>query len=209
MDKKETVKIGYNKAADKLLKNYQSKGYEGDEMVLLKEFSSKIPINGKVLDAGCGPGIPYTRYLSQKFQVTGVDISDKQIELAKKNVPKADFYCEDITNLSFYDEYFDGIVCYYAIIHVPREEHACVLQNFYRMLRKTGVILINFHRFDDPESYAEDFFGTGAKMYWSGFDKATNEKLIQKTGFNIRWSKLVKEPSKWGDSYHLFVFAEK
>jgi 2-polyprenyl-3-methyl-5-hydroxy-6-metoxy-1,4-benzoquinol methylase len=41
----------------------------------------------RILDMGCGTGIPLTLTLSNTFDVTGVDISARQIELAGRNVP--------------------------------------------------------------------------------------------------------------------------
>ncbi len=111
--------------------------------------------------------------------------------------------------VTFPDEHFNGILSYYAIIHIPREEHYELLRNFHRMLKINGIVLLTFHCQDDPESYAEDFFGTGNKMFWSGFDEVTNLKMIHDSGFKIIWSKLVLESPKFGGSYHLFVMAEK
>jgi ubiquinone/menaquinone biosynthesis C-methylase UbiE len=209
MDKKEMVRIGYNEAAEILNKIVGIDRKEEKEQVkLLLEFSSRIPSNGRILDAGCGNGA-YSRILSKNFEVIGIDISEKQIEIAKQNAPKAKFICQDMTKLTFPDEYFNGILSYYAVIHVPREDQYELLKNFYRMLKVGGVLLISLHPTDDPESYNEDFFETGSKMFWSGFDKETNLKMIQSIGFKIIWSKLVQEPSKWGDNYHLFIMAEK
>jgi len=181
---------------------------EEEEVKSLSEFSSRIPLDGRVLDAGCGNGA-YSRILSEKFEVIGVDISEKQIELAKQNAPKAKFICQDMTKVTFPDEHFNGILSYYSIIHIPREEHYELLRNFRRMLKINGIVLLTFHNSDDPESYDENFFGSGAKMFWSGFDEATNLKMIQDIGLKIIWSKLVQESPKFGESYHLFVMAEK
>ena len=208
MEKKEIVRKGYNKVAKRIQEITGLEKEGSEELDLLANFTSRIPLAGQVLDAGCGNGA-YSRYLSDKFKVIGVDISEKQIELARQNAPKAEFICEDMTKIDFPDEFFDGILSYYAIIHIPREEHYDLLSNFYRMLKVKGVILITFHINDDPESYEKDFFDEGAMMYWSGFDKKTNLNLLQKIGFKIIWSKSVKESPKWGESSHLFVFAEK
>jgi cyclopropane fatty-acyl-phospholipid synthase-like methyltransferase len=163
---------------------------------------------GHILDAGCGNGL-YSRYLSEEFKVIGVDISEKQIELAKQNAPKANFICEDMTKINYPDEYFDGILSFYAIIHVPRDEHYDLLSNFYRMLKFNGAVLLIFQSNNDPESYEENFFDRGVRMYWSGFDKNTNLGMLKDIGFKIIWSKSVKESPKWGESSHLYVFAEK
>jgi len=191
------VRVGYNEAAETLEKIFGiDREEEEEEAKALSEFSSRIPLKSRVLDAGCGDGA-YSHILSEKFEVIGVDISEKQIELAKQNAPKAKFIYQDMTKVTFPDEHFNGILSYYAIIHIPREEHYELLRNFYRMLKINGIVLLTFHCIDDPESYDEDFFGTGTKMFWSGFDKVTNLKMIQDVGFKIIWSKLVLESPKF------------
>ena len=120
MDKKLLVKNGYNKMAEKYL---ASRVVVEDVSLFLKEFASMIKEKDKVLDIGCGAGIPDTKFLSKKFEVIGIDFSEKQIELAKQNVPNAKFICKDMTELDFPENYFGGILANYSIIHVPREEH--------------------------------------------------------------------------------------
>ena len=208
MEKKEIVRKGYNKTAENLQEIFGLKKEESDKFKFLVDFISRIPLVGRVLDAGCGNGA-YSHYLSDKFKVIGVDISEKQIELARQNAPNAEFICEDMTKIEFPDEYFDGILSYYSIIHVPREEHYELLSKFYHMLKVKGVVILSFHLINDLGSYVEDFFGGGLKMYWSGYNKITNLKMLKQIGFNIIWSKSVKESPKFGESSHLFVFAEK
>ena len=48
-----------------------------------------IPAGSDVLDLGCGAGVPMTRALAAGRRVTGVDISARQIELARAAVPDA------------------------------------------------------------------------------------------------------------------------
>jgi SAM-dependent methyltransferase len=208
MEKKEIVRTGYNEVAEELQEISGLEKEGSDKLNLLDEFTSRLPLNGLVLDAGCGNGV-YSRYLSVEFKVIGVDISEKQIELSRHNAPKAEFICQDMTKTNFPDEHFDGILSYYSIIHVPRDEHFDLLSNFYRMLKFNGVVLLVFQANDDPESYETNFFSGGVMMYWSGFDKETNLNMLKKVGFKIIWSRSVKESPKWGESSHLFVFAEK
>ena len=202
MDKKRIVREGYNKAAEKylekILKNLE-------EMSYLQEFISLIKEKGKVLDAGCGGGLPYTKYLSEYFEVIGIDISEVQIELARKNVPKAQFFVKDMTELDFPENTFVGILASYSIIHVPREEHYDLFVNFYRMLKPKGVSMFSLHSTDNPGSIEDDFFGV--KMFWSGFDKETYLKMLKEIGFEIIWSKLVDD--SLSDYKHLFVLIRK
>ena len=167
---------------------------------------SSLPAGAKVLDAGCGAGIPVSQMLSERFEVTGVDFSEAQIELAKKNISHATFLCEDMTRLDFPDETFDGITSYYAIIHIPREEHQPLLANFHRMLKPGGMALLCLgaeHLIDDID---ENYLGT--RMYWSHYDGETYLKMLKEIGFAIVWSQNVADESCEG-SGHLFVLAQK
>lgn len=203
MDFKKTVREGYNAMADRYLAERQR---DSGDVRLLSELIERLPANAKVLDAGCGAGIPVSLMLSERFKVTGVDFSEAQIELAKRNIPHARFLCEDMTQLDFPDSTFDGITSYYAIIHIPREEHQALLANFHRMLKPGGFALLCLgaeHLIDDIE---EDFYG--ARMYWSHYDRETYLGLLKELGFQVIWSRLVADESCEG-AKHLFVLAQK
>ncbi|MBN1329687.1 MAG: class I SAM-dependent methyltransferase [Candidatus Heimdallarchaeota archaeon] len=203
MHRKDIVRQGYNKVAIDYL---AIRNEDVEEMNFLPEFCSFIPLGGRVLDVGCGGGIPFTKYLSDNFKVIGIDISETQIKLAKKNVPKAQFYIQDMTQLAFPNDYFDGILAYYSIIHLPRDEQEDLFKNLFRMLKTNGIALFSLHSKDDPESIYDDFFGE--EMFWSGFDAETNLNLLAKVGFKMIWSKIVKDNLS-EDSSHLFVLLQK
>jgi len=203
MDYKATVRAGYNKIAERYLAQRTS---DSEDVRLLNDFIERLPIHAKVLDAGCGAGIPISQMLSKHFNVIGVDFSEAQTELAKKNVPNATFLCEDMTKLNFQEHTFDGITSYYAIIHIPREEHQALLANFYRMLKPGGFSLLCLgaeHLIDDID---ENYLGT--RMYWSHYDTETYLKMLNHCGFSIIWSKRVEDETCEGAG-HLFVLAQK
>jgi len=203
MDFKKTVKEGYNAIANRYL---AERGRDSADVRLLEDFMKRLPVRARVLDAGCGAGIPITQMLSERFQVTGVDFSEAQIELAKQNVPNAEFLCEDITKLNFPANTFDGIVSYYAIIHIPREEHQPLLANFHRMLEPGGFALLCLgaeHLIDDID---ENFLG--ARMYWSHYDTQTYLRILNECGFSIIWSKRVAD-EMCEDAGHMFVVLQK
>jgi len=203
MDFKKTVKEGYNTIADRYLAERKR---DAEDVRLLEEFMERLPDRANVLDAGCGAGIPISQLLSERFHVTGVDFSEAQIELAKKNVPSADFLCEDMTQLSFPDNTFDGITSYYAIIHIPREEHHSLLANFYRMLKPGGFALLCLGAENLIDDIEENYLGT--RMYWSHYDTETYLEMLNDCGFAILWSKRVVDET-CQDAGHLFVLAQK
>jgi len=197
---KETVKAGYNQIANQYL---TTRTADSDDVRLLSDFIELLAPNAKILDAGCGAGIPISRLLAEGFEVTGVDFSEAQIELAKKNVPNAKFLCEDMTKLKFLENTFDGICSYYAIIHIPREEHQLLLMNFYHMLKTGGVALLCLGAENLIDDIEEDYLGT--RMYWSHYDTDTYLKMLKEYGFAVVWSKYIKD----GNAGHSFVLVQK
>ena len=96
-----------------------------------------------LLDAGCGPA-PMISLLSEKYpdkHYTGIDLTEKMIELAKtKNIPNASFIVGDCENLPFADNSFDVIICSMSAHHYPE------IQKFYnsvfRVLRPNGRFIL-------------------------------------------------------------------
>jgi ubiquinone/menaquinone biosynthesis C-methylase UbiE len=203
MDFKKTVKEGYNAIADRYLAERRR---DSEDVHLLKDFIERLPEKSKVLDAGCGAGIPISQLLSEHFEVTGVDFSEAQVERAKKNVPNAKFLCEDMTKLNFPENTFDGITSYYAIIHIPREEHGSLLTNFHRMLKPGGLALLCLGAENLIDDIDENYLGT--RMYWSHYNTETYLKMLRDCGFSIIWSKRVADETFEGAG-HLFVLAQK
>lgn len=203
MDYKETVKAGYNVIANRYL---ATRTRDSDDVRLLDALIMPLPEGAKILDAGCGAGIPISQILSEKFEVTGIDFSESQIELAKKNVPRAQFICQDMTELDFPDNTFDGICSFYAIIHIPREEHQALLVNFHKMLKPSGLALLCLGAENLVDDIDEDYFGI--RMYWSHYDSDTYFKMLKDCGFSIVWSKRVADESCEGAG-HLFTLVQK
>lgn len=203
MNNRDIIKKGYDAIANKYLASRK----EGSEDVkLLEELVKRLPKGAEVLDAGCGAGVPVTHFLSRFFKVTGVDISETQIRLARQLVPNAQFICQDITQLTFPDNSFHAICSYYAIIHIPRQEHKQLLCDFYRLLRPLGLALLCMGAGDLREDIQEDYLG--ATMYWSHYDAEPNIKMLEEIGFNIIWQKTVAD-STYPVSKHLFVMGQK
>ena len=203
MDDKTTVKAGYNTLAAKYL---TTRTEDSEDVQLLQEFVHRLPKGAEILDAGCGAGVPVARYLSQFFDVTGVDFAEEQIRLARQLVPQAHFLCQDITQLTLAENSFDAICSYYAIIHIPRREHQALVLNFHRMLKPSGLVLLCLGADDLEKDIEEDYLG--ARMYWSHYDAETNLNMVKECGFDIIWSKVVADDTSPG-SAHLFVLAQK
>ena len=105
---------------------------------------SMLPnIEGKrILLLGCGTAEESTllsEYNPKK--ITGIDISEKSIAIAKKSYPNCNFYVGDMLNLPFKENEFDFIFSSLAISHIADKEK--VFKELYRVLDKNGELLFS------------------------------------------------------------------
>jgi ubiquinone/menaquinone biosynthesis C-methylase UbiE len=199
---RKVVKEGYDSVASAYRVARKS---DSKDVQLLRILVEKLPKSAIVLDAGCGSGYPVSQLLAESFEVTGLDFSSGQLRLARERSRSGAFVQGDIVALPFRDETFDGIVSYYAIIHVPRSQHRELLLDFHRVLKPDGLVLLCMGAGDLPSDTGE-FFGT--RMFWSHYNGTTNLSLLKETGFKIFSSQTITDPID-PPSEHLFVLALK
>ena len=180
---RELVERGYDRVAESYLATKDPR----DPLVLsaLEEIALDLRPGSAVLDLGCGAGVPATLWLAERgFSVTGVDLSEKQLDLARKLVPGATFLKADMTELDFDPGTFDAVVAFHSIIHVPREEHPALLRKIQHWLGSGGPFLATL-TLTDFEGEDGDWEGWGAPMRWSHYDARTNVAMLREAGFDV------------------------
>src|SRR5437016_3668334 len=136
----QTVERGYDEIADAYLE--WSAAIENDPRFQLAEnLAARLPNGARVLDLGCGAGVPSTAHLAERFRVTGVDISAEQLRRARKNVPGVDLVQADIGEIDFPADSFHGVVAFYSLTHLPREDRAPLLARIGTWLVPGGYFL--------------------------------------------------------------------
>ena len=183
---RRTVEYGYDRMAEPYLATKDPE----DPLALaaLEDLASVVPQGAAVLDLGCGAGVPVTLWLTNSgFAVTGVDVSARQLELARSNVPTATFIKADMTEVTFAPHTFDAVVAFHSIIHVPRTEHSALLESIHRWLKPSGVILATM-TVTEYEGRDENWEGWGAPMVWSHYDRDANVAMLREAGFDIRYA---------------------
>ena len=183
---RKLVERGYDRVAEQYLATKDPQ----DPLIssALEEMTTDLPPGAAVLDLGCGAGVPATLWLAQRgFDVTGVDLSERQLALARELVPDATFLKADMTELDFGPRTFGAVVAFHSIIHVPREEHPALLQKIHRWLEPGGLFLatLTLTDFDGEDG---DWEGWGAPMRWSHYDAETNEKMLREAGFEVLYA---------------------
>jgi SAM-dependent methyltransferase len=200
MDPKRVVEMGY----DAVSFAYRPDDAPDDEYgEWLGELADELTASARVLDLGCGCGVPTDRWLvAHGYDVTGVDLSSVQIHRARELVPGARFMCEDMSRVRFPPRSFDAVIALYSLIHVPLPEQQEVIRSIHTWFQPGGRLLaiVGAGAWTGTE---EDWLGSGAAMWWSHEEIATYLRWFSESGFEVLWNRFVPED----DSGHNLVLA--
>lgn len=136
----------------------------------------RLPAGARVLELGCGGGGPTTRQLAARFALTGVDLSARQIELARASVPTAEFLRGDMTRLDFPPGSFDGVAAFYSFVHLPHGELPALLRKIGAWLRPNGLLVATLSPRPDPGTVERDWLGV--PMYFSGYTPEETRRFL-------------------------------
>lgn len=198
----ELVRRGYD---------HLSYRYRGDDekpagyQPWLTHLRQHLPAGARVLDLGCGCGIPVAKALADEgHRVTGVDLSQVQIDRARRLVPQATFLHADATRIAFAEREFDAIVCLYALIHMPLDEQPHLLRRIATWLRPGGLLLATTGA-QAWTGIQNHWLGGTASMWWSHTDADTYRDWITQAGLIIDSEQFVPEAT----SGHQLFWARK
>ncbi|MFH0749977.1 MAG: methyltransferase domain-containing protein [Candidatus Gottesmanbacteria bacterium] len=175
----ETIDI-YNSVASTYAKQMLDHG----PVMQRKHFASLLPRSGKILDAGCAAGRDSAYFAEHGFKVTGIDISEKLLELARVVVPGAKFYSADIRHLSFEKAMFDGIWACASIHHIKHNELPKVFTEFFAILKPGGMLYVHVKK-GEGEEYLDEPSIPGRKRFYSLFSKEKLKKYCEDAGFTV------------------------
>jgi SAM-dependent methyltransferase len=176
----------YNLAADKYHDLFRNEMSEKEfDRNLLDGFAKRLKPGSLICDAGCGPSAHIGRYLFNKgINVIGVDISNRCIELASQYNPMMQFKCNDIAKMDFQSNYFDGIISYYSIIHTPKSLVNVLFDEFYRVLKPNGYLLVAV-KVGVEEGFINQLIGIDTEIYFSLFTFDEIEGYFKTAGIKL------------------------
>lgn len=167
-------------------------------------FASRLVEGARVLELGCGPGTPETRRLAQRFTLTGVDISPRQVERARAAIPETEFLCADFTDLDHPTGSLDGVIAFYTLNHVPRELLGPLLVGIHDWLVPDGLLCVAFGTSDNAGWTGE---WLGAETFFSSFPPEVNSRLVREAGFAIERDEVVVFEEPEGPARFQWVLA--
>jgi cyclopropane fatty-acyl-phospholipid synthase-like methyltransferase len=146
------------------------------------DLAARLPDGARVLELGCGGGTVETQELAARFRLTGVDVSERQLERARRRVPQAELVHGDLTAVELPPASFEAVVAFYSFNHVPRELLATLFARIARWLVPGGWFMASLGA-SDVEAWTGDFLG--AQTFFSSFPPATNTRLLREAGLDV------------------------
>ena len=114
---------------------------------------------GPVADIGCGPGHVTSHLHDAGVDAFGIDLSPEMIAIARRDYPDLRFEVGTMTDLDLEDDSVAGILAFWSVIHVPDHAIPGVFEQFHRVLRPQGVLLVGFHVGDETRHTSEGYTG--------------------------------------------------
>jgi len=198
---------------------YQSKGLVQQKFTEFVKLNL-VPVEGRLIDIGCGEGSNSIYFASQGYEVLGIDSSETAIDLAKKKMADTtfpiEFKVEDILKFNETDVQFDictDIGCMHMLVLAAhRREYLRVVRN---LLSKDGVLLLfetatkkdvhvhneNDYLLSNLEFRNEHMLQNGKTIAYSGCGGlaiSLNQYIdeLQVSGFEVVHSELLTVESK-------------
>ncbi|MFI2257953.1 class I SAM-dependent DNA methyltransferase [Streptomyces tubercidicus] len=146
-----------------------------------------LPAGSRVLDLGCGTGLPSARQLVDSgHRVVGIDLSPSMIRLARQNVPDADFHRLDIADLRGGrlggTGSFDGIAAFFSLLMLPRAEIPYALGMLHDLLRPEGLLALSMVE-ADVDDFTIPFLGNSVRV--SGYLRDDLRRVVHDAGFDV------------------------
>jgi SAM-dependent methyltransferase len=126
---------------------YESKDYEAECDLIEKIIQEhcKTPVNS-ILDLGCGTGNHSIRLAQRGYQITGVDLSEDMLEIARNKALKTglncDFFHSDLREFSDHKKY-DVIIMMFAVLgyQIENIDVLKALNTVRKHLKKGGIFI--------------------------------------------------------------------
>jgi len=150
---------------------------------------------GPVADVGCGPGY-VTGYLHDAgVDAFGIDLSPEMIAIARRDYPGLRFEVGTMTDLDLADGLLVGLIAFWSVIHVPDYAIPGVFEQFRRVLRPQGLLLVGFHVGDETRHTSEGYTGRPVNVDSHRRRPSTMTGWLRDAGFTIE-AELVIGPDE-------------
>jgi len=177
----EIIARGYDQVADEYAA-LESADAPWPRLRRVRAFAADLPHGSRILDVGCGNGLPATRELALSHEVTGVDISEEQVARARSNVRAATFIRGDVREVDLPVGTFDAIVALYLIDNIAREDYPALFRRLGELLRPNGRLLLSA---EPGEDAWQQYTWLGVPMFINTVPTEELVRLLEEAGLSV------------------------
>ncbi len=157
-----------------------------------EKFLSLLPPHASILDVGCGAGVK-TRYITQKgFKVTGIDFSEKMIEIARRESPDIPFEVLDMYELEKHTVKYDGVFAQASLLHIRKERIQEVVSQLRNILVPGGLLYIAVKGIREDgvqEDVKKEYdYGYEYERFFSYYSLSELETYLTQAGMDVLWT---------------------
>jgi len=139
----------------------------------------------RVWDVGCGPGHVTAFLAGLGLDAAGIDLSGQMVAQARARHPDQEFSAGSMTALPAPDGSWDGLICFYALIHMIEDADVrTALAEFRRVLADGGLLLLAVHAGEEVRHSAE-WFGAPVDVSFRFFDPGWLSAELDRAGFAV------------------------
>ncbi len=201
----EATRAGYDAIAQEYAAAFRAELDDAPlDRALLAGFAElvrRLAPHPQVLEVGSGPGTVAAHLHRLGLEVAGVDLSPAMVGIACRDHPEITFDVGDLRALDRADGSLAGLIAWYSLIHVPAAERQAVLEEFHRVLRPGGYLLLAFQVGDDTLHLAEAF-GRPASLDFHRLQPDDVVASLERAGFELT-ARLVKSPDPTSAATHI------
>lgn len=184
----------FNKYASSYQEKYMDVSLYKDS---LQRLLNKLPDDAKVLDLACGPG-NISAYLLQykpKLQILGIDGAENMINLARKNIPQAEFKVMDIREIDKIERDFDAVICGFCLPYLQEKEARELIQKAASLLSKNGIIYLSTMEGDYSLShYQKSSSGNDEGLFIYFYQSNQLKGFLKDAGFTMLFEEIITQP---------------
>lgn len=108
----------------------------------LAAFAKALPPRARVLDLGCGDGIPVSRFLlGAGFDLTALDSSSEMVRRYRANFPGVPVHRVRAQDAHFAPASFDAVVAWGVLFHLSEAEQVAAIARVSEWVRPGGRFL--------------------------------------------------------------------
>jgi len=156
----ETVRESYDRVADAYVELGMGRlAAEPWLRAVLAAFAESVRGLGPVLDVGCGPGTVTAHLAELGLDASGVDLSPRMVDHARRQYPELRFSVASATELGIAPASLGGVLGWWSLFNLPRAILPGVLRTFAEALVPGGQALVGTHVGDGDIARTESYGG--------------------------------------------------